>query len=267
MKTWLVVALVLMSFGASARDNDVAQPTSSTSDPCALQQQELSAASSIYDRDNSKSKMFFQSLSRHAQISAEIDEMRMKNALDKLSECHRQVAQAQGDAKARAEQAAYNARPEVIAMRKTIEKANAVTNGVVNVETFTPIEWLRGMGFTPWIPIGSTESKAFFYTYGAKDYETYINMKTATLGAGNNFTLIEFLAASVDCRPGDGYPAALSMPTTYSYAASGRPLLDDFTSPLGVEIPIEHGTVLAEAVIGTCDAVRAHHGTVNYASR
>lgn len=130
----------------------------------------------------------------------------------------------------------------------------------VDVASFTPSVWARGNGNTPWTPIGKTESKAYFYTFAAIDYRTFINIKAATLGPGDDYTLLEFAEAQLDCRPGHPYPSELVMPTIYSYSGAGNFNAD--TQRLPGNIPVEHGTVLAKAVVGTCDAVRAHAGTV-----
>lgn len=130
----------------------------------------------------------------------------------------------------------------------------------VDVATFTPSMWTQGNGSTPWTPLGKSESKAYFYTFAAMEYQTFIVIKSATRGPGDNYILIEFAEARLDCRPGHPYPSELVNPTVYSYSGDGNFNAD--TQRLPGSIPVEHGTVLANAVIGACDAVRAHGGTV-----
>ena len=233
---------------------------------CSQQQQAFASASAVYDKDHSTSRTFWRSFYQNgASASVSFHDAQMKAAMDDLAACRALAAQEAQAAKDQAERDAYNARPEVRARNEAIRKANAATNGAVNVATFTPNEWMDSMGgMTPWIPLGKTESKAFFYTFVSRNFDTYINIKMATLGAGDDYVLMEFITAQLDCRPGHGYPAALPMPMTYSYNIDGAPLHDDYKSPFGTEVPIEHGTILAAAVIGTCDAVRKHNGTVNY---
>lgn len=136
----------------------------------------------------------------------------------------------------------------------------ASAQNAINVATFTPSMWAQGNGNTPWTPIGKSESKAYFYTFAAMDYQTFIVIKSATRGPGDDYTLIEFAEARLDCRPGQPYPAELARPTVYSYSGDGNFNAD--TQRLPGNVPVEHGTVLAKAVVGACDAVRAHAGTV-----
>lgn len=130
----------------------------------------------------------------------------------------------------------------------------------VDVATFSPSMWGQGNGSTPWTPIGKSESKAYFYTFAAMDYQAFIVIKSATRGPGDDYILIEFAEARLDCRPNQPYPSELVTPTVYSYSGDGNFNAD--TQRLPGNIPVEHGTVLAKAVVGTCDAVRAHAGTV-----
>lgn len=129
----------------------------------------------------------------------------------------------------------------------------------VDVATFSPSMWVMGNGNTPWTSLGKSESQAYFYTFAAKDYRTFINIKVATLGPGDDYTLLEFSEAQLDCRPGQPYPSELVRPTVYSYSGSGEFKAD--IQRLPGNILVEHGTALAKAVVGACDAVRAHGGT------
>jgi hypothetical protein len=265
VKTWIVSTLLSVCLCSIAHGMTPVPQKAVVDDSCTQQQQAFTAASAEYDKDHSASKTFFRSFSQGgARASVSLHDAQMKTALDDLTTCRASVARNRRDAQAQAERDAYDARPEVRARADAIDKANAVHDGFVDVATFTPTEWLRGMGLTQWIPLGKSESKAFFYTYVSKNFETYINIKMATLGAGDDYILLEFMSSQIDCRPGRGYPAALPMPMTYSYNIHGIPMMNDYTSPFGTEVPVEHGTVLAAAVIGTCDAVRANNGTVNY---
>lgn len=259
MKTFIASVLLALCFTNTAIADDL---------NCQQQDQALRVAEAVSAKDNATGKTIIRGLFQNGSSAmTSIHRSQLSTAQKALQDCFARVEREKQYQKDQAKVAAYNARPEVVAQHRAVDQANASTGGRVNIETFTPTEWLRGMGLTPWIPLGKTESKAFFYTFVARNFDAYINIKAATLGAGDDYTLMEFLSAPIDCRPGNGYPAALSMPTTYSYAASGRPLMDDFTSPMGVEIAIEHGTILAKAVIGACNAIRKGNGTVNYVAR
>jgi hypothetical protein len=252
---WLLVALALCLSKTAFAD----------APNCYQQDQALRAAETVAANDNTTGRKILRAFSNNGgNGTVSLHQSQLLAAQQALHDCFAMVDNEKARQKEQDEIKAYNSRPDVIAKTQAIKKANALINGRVNVETFTPIEWTGGVGVTPWFPLGKTASRAYFYTYGSKDYQTYINIKTATLGAGADYILMEFVMAEVDCRPGRGYPAALAMPTTYSYDAYGNPMHDNYTNPFGVELPIEHGTVLAAAVVGTCDAVREHNGTVNY---
>jgi len=239
-------------------------PEKAGNNTCLAQKLAFEKAYSIYQKDHSKSRTFFRSFFQDGSNSTlSLHDAQMKNATDALASCRRAEKNAQRIASENAKREAYNAQPEVQAQRIAIEKANAAYNGFVNVATFTSIGWLRSFGLTPWTPIGETDSQTFFYTFISRDYRTFVSIKTATKGAGKNYIRLDFLSGQLDCRPGAGYPEAIAIPSLDSYRGNGYPIVDDDVEPTNVSIPIVHGTVLASAVIGTCDAVRRSNGTAN----
>lgn len=241
-----------------------AAPDTMDNDTCLAQKAAFEKAYSIYEKDHSKSRTFLRSFFQNGSSSTvSLHDAQMKSATAALASCRQSAKNAQRVASENAKREAYNAQPEVRAQQLAIERANAAINGFVNVATFTSIGWLRSFGLTPWIPIGKTESQAFFYTFISRDYRTFVSIKTATKGAGNNYIRLDFLSGQVDCRPDEGYPEAIVIPSLDSYRGNGYPIVDDDIEPTNINIPIEHGTVLASAVIGTCDAVRRTNGTAN----
>lgn len=148
---------------------------------------------------------------------------------------------------------------------KAITKANKIVNGRVNVATFTPIEWTRGSGATPWTQIGNTEAKSFFYTAGSKHYVTYILIKAANKGPGGDYVSMTFLSGEIACR--NGYPSGIDRPTLTTYAMNGYPIVAaDYRSSPGEVFPARNGSIAAKAIVRTCDQVRANGGYLNFSA-
>jgi hypothetical protein len=194
---------------------------------------------------------------------AERDEARRtKQVADDCEVIEKQATQLPPGAHRRGD-AITNAPCDEVERMTASENSGIPSNKPVDVAIFTPIEWQRSTGVTPWEPLGKTESKAFFFTVAARNYDTYINIKMATKGPGDDYVAIDFITSELDCRPGSGYPAGLSSPTTYSYTGSGIPHGDDYRAPFGQGMVAGHGTVLAKAIIAACDEVRAANGNLH----
>lgn len=265
---WLVLgAVVALSSLSVAHSEPQADPNIVGDDAsCSSQRSAFDKANAVYNEDHSKTRTFLRSFYQNGSSgTVSLHDAQLKSAMDTLAACRRSVADAKRIADENAKRAAYNAQPEVRAQQIAIANANAAHNGFVNVATFTPIDWLRGIGLTPWTPIGKTDSKAFFYTFASRNYQTFVSIKTAIKGAGDDYILMEFLSGQVDCRPNSGYPAVVNMPNVESYRGDGYPMMDNYNGTPRDFVPVEHGSVLAVAVIGTCDAVRRAGGTANWA--
>jgi hypothetical protein len=126
----------------------------------------------------------------------------------------------------------------------------------VDVATFTPSKWSSTIRQVPWVHLGETESKSYWYSYGTTDHQSYVVVKVATKGIGDEYNGLSILSGMVTCGPGKHYPQALQHVDILDYNATvGIPVSSQPQLPFGQEMPIERGSALAKIVIASCDAL------------
>lgn len=235
---------------------------------CESQEALFNKANAAYEKENTPAKKFFGAFNQNgSSASRSIAAANMKTALDGLTACRDGQAsdrQAEKDlAKERADYAAYAATPDGKQRIARAKELNNVSNGHLDMASFTPRQFFRGILDNPWKELADTDSTKYWYSYWV-DHEmggVFVMLKGADKGIGDNFTTVRLVSGLADCLHSPGtYPAYL-MHTNVEVddAATGLPPPGYSDVPMLGPVPLQRGTALAEAVRKSCDRASDSH--------
>jgi hypothetical protein len=235
---------------------------------CESQEASFNKANAAYEKVNTPAKKFFRSFREGGSSSSlSLATANMKTALDGLTACRDGQARDRQDEKDRAKQAAdyaaYAATPEGKRRIAREKELNKVVDGRLDVASFTPRQFFRGVVDNPWRELANTDQTKYWYSYWI-DHQmggVFVMLKGADKGIGDNFTTVRFVSGLADCLRNPGiYPSYL-MHTSVEVddASTGYPPPGYSDVPMLGDVPLQRGTALAEAVKHSCDAVTQAH--------
>lgn len=129
-----------------------------------------------------------------------------------------------------------------------------------NPVTFSPAEWTRAAGDTPWRLLAVVKGDTTWYAFTAHDYGALLSIKTISARTG-----MVFLTGRVDCHPGVDNDHLSNATGSVFDPATGTRLVGDFLlDPKRTRI--KPGTVLNRVVFHVCAIVRVLRGEVSHPS-
>ncbi|HEV2540187.1 MAG TPA: hypothetical protein VGU03_10820 [Frateuria sp.] len=220
-------------------------------EPCPAQQVGLERAQAAVNKSGTLAGRLFGGPSSLYKAS-------LGSARQALADCQRQAAyasaqDAQRDANEK-QRIAYEATPE----GQALMRANAITDGHVNVATFTPRTIVGAAGH--WRDLGLTDDGHHYYSVSRQvGDERRLFLKSFTLDADGMPGTINIVQTAFVCRSSGPLPAVMRIVDGYDFdGRTGDPMGASLPGAWGTSISVEDESVLQSAVETSCEAGARH---------